>query len=110
MTKHSYSKDVQALRDALASKHGEVKAEWNALIALADEQFMLLDQINKKIAEMGIIDKNGKKNPLIASKKDVIASLLKIYQQTGTTPWSESKIKVDTTESDKEALKSIMGE
>ena len=108
---HSYSADIEAAKSALITKYSTVKPEWNALIRLADEQFMLLDDINREIDTIGLIDqKTLKKNPLIASKKDIITSLLKIYQQLGLSPWSESKIKTADTAEDTDLLKKIMGD
>lgn len=101
-SKHSPAtrKQMQQVEGYLVEKYGQIKPQWEVTLSLMADDLDLLAQCNDAIKKYGIYDPvEGKKNPLIATAKDLNATLLKIAQQLGITPWAESKMK-DATEDD----------
>lgn len=96
------SKQIESdIRDYLNSTFGEVKPEWELIISL------LLDNINLYKECKVILKKEGlfnsttyKKNPLIATIKDLQASMIKQIQHLGLSPYAASKIKEDIEDTD----------
>lgn len=101
-SKHSAStrKQMQQVEGYLIEKYGSIKPQWEVTLSLMADDLDMLEQCNDAIKEYGIYDAAmGRKNPLIATAKDLNATLLKIAQQLGITPWAESKMR-DTAEDD----------
>ena len=96
----------------LTEKYGEVKPQWWGIIQQIGDNLTMIDECKQSIKENGIYNpKNGKKNPLLSTIKDLQGQILKAYQQLGVTPWSASKIKDDNqTDKDADLLKNIMGD
>ena len=115
MTLKDYSKPTQAyLKQAIAyltEKYGSVQPQWTATIATIADNLDLMAECKASIKKHGIYnERTGRKNPLIATIKDLQATNLKCFQQLGLTPWSESKIKTDDSDGDAELLQKLMGD
>ena len=92
----------------LKEKYGSVAPHWNYTIDTIIDNLNLIEQCKQTIEEVGIYDRRtGRKNPLLATIKDLQASNLKAFQQLGLTPWSESKIKSDNGNADEELMRLI---
>lgn len=99
---------INAVNEYLLNQYGEVKQEWKATLMVLQDTLERYLQIKESINENGIYDPaSGKKNPLLTTEKDCIATILKISQKLGVSPWDSSKIKIaeeDNTEDFIEAL------
>lgn len=115
MTFTCYSRATQATMKKIAAylseKYGEIQPQWEPTITTIADNLDMIADCKKEIKRVGLYnDRTGRKNPLIATIKDLQATNLKCFQQLGVTPWAESKIKqTDGTEAeDAELLKGIM--
>ena len=100
MNLKTYSKETQtfiaAANDALIQKYGKVNEEWQAVIMLLADNLDLYKQCKRSVKENGIYNaENGKKNPLLATMKDLQATIMKQVQHLGLSPYAVSKIKID---------------
>lgn len=87
-------KAVEAVREYLTSKYGEVKPEWEIIISLLADNIELYKECRESIKENGIYDiETGKKNPLLTTVKDLQATIMKQIQHLGLSPYAVSKIK-----------------
>lgn len=87
-------KTMKQVEDYLIQKYGEIQPQWEMTLKLMADNLDLLDDCKESVKLNGIYSSvRGVKNPLISTIKDINATLLKLAQQLGITPWSESKIK-----------------
>lgn len=87
-------KTMKQVEDYLIQKYGSIQPQWEMTLRLMADNLDLLDECRESVKKVGIYsDLRGVKNPLISTIKDINATLLKLAQQLGITPWSESKIK-----------------
>ena len=95
----------------LIEKYGAVKNEWRGLLILLADNLDLYFQCRDKIHETGIFDvENYRKNPLIATLKDLQATIMKQIQHLGLSPYSTTKIgNLADTSDDNELLKMLTG-
>lgn len=94
-----YSPATKAYLDSvckyLVSKYGAVQNEWIASIILLGDTLDLYNMCMESIRENGIFDvATYKKNPLLTTVKDQIATINKITQKLGITPYDAAKIKM----------------
>lgn len=102
---------MQGINDYLVSKYGQVKPEWGATLMLLKDSLIRYNQIKEILETEGLFDSNTyKKNPLITSEKDLIATINKITQKLGITPYDAAKIKMEDTEDDAEFIESLTNE
>lgn len=95
----------------LTSKYGSVKTEWESILFLLAENLDLYIECKKSIKQNGIYDRTtGKKNPLLATTKDLQATIMKQVQHLGISPYSASKIKQDVEEDDEDFIKALTDE
>lgn len=99
-----YTKETKAtmkqIEKYLQNTYGSIEPQWEMTLSLIADNLDLLKNCKESVAKNGIYsDIRGVKNPLISTIKDCNATLLKLAQQLGITPWSESKIK-NTPEDD----------
>ena len=108
MTKHTkeYIADVEK---HLINKYGSVNAEWKAIINLLADNLDLYSQCKSSIKENGIYDVNTqKKNPLLATMKDLQATILKQIQHLGLSPYAISKIKQDESDDTDDFIENLV--
>ena len=85
---------MDTINSFLEQKYGEVKPEWEVILALLGDNIDLYKDCRESIRQNGIYDANtGKKNPLLATCKDLQATILKQVQHLGLSPYASSKIK-----------------
>lgn len=108
MTKHT--KDyISEVEKFLISKYGSVNPEWKALIELLADNLDLYNQCKQSVRNNGIYDANtGKKNPLLATMKDLQASIIKQIQHLGLSPYAISKIKVDAEDDTEDFIEDLI--
>lgn len=84
---------IKGVTDFLTNKYGTINPEWQVtLMALRDTLHRYI-QIKKEIDKIGIYDlATGTKNPLLSTEKDCLATILKLSQKLGISPWDYAKI------------------
>lgn len=84
------------VEEYLITKYGKVAPEWEATLSLLGDNLDLYIECRKAVRTYGIYDANtGKKNPLLATMKDLQATIIKQIQHLGLSPYAASKIKTD---------------
>lgn len=110
MRKFKVNKYIQSVEKYLKERFGEIKPEWKATIFLLQDNLDMYNKCLEKIEEVGIFDEaTYKKNPLIATLKDLQATILKEVCQLGLSPYAAAKIKEDGDNED-ELIKALTGE
>lgn len=85
---------IEKIKEYLTERYGEVKPEWSLLLSLLEDTYDEYIEMRKIVEETGMFDpKTRKKNPLISSIKDARATINKMVQHFGISPYSDSKIK-----------------
>lgn len=110
MKKKEIKDYMNSVRKYLITRYGEVKGEWEFSLLCLENSLVRYNQINESINNNGIYDvSTGRKNPLLSTEKDVLATIFKLTQKLGITPYDSSKIK-QAEEDDSNLLSAIMGE
>lgn len=85
--------EEKAIREYLTKKYGRVNNEWEITIRQLMDNLRLYDQCKAKLAETGIFNETEyKKNPLLATIKDLQASISKETQALTLTPYIQEKL------------------
>lgn len=85
-------KYMKGIKDYLKETYGEVKPEWNLMLAILEENIRQYLEVNDMIRQTGIYNGTAK-NPLLSTSKDLAASIYKIVQHFGISPYAASKIR-----------------
>lgn len=114
MTLSKYSKPTQdyikAVQDYITNKYGKVNAEWEAILMLLADNLDLYKACMKSVKENGIYNsENGKKNPLLATMKDLQATIIKEIQHLGLSPYAVSKIKCEMEDDTDDFIEELTG-
>lgn len=100
--------EIQIIKQYLQEEHGEVKPEWELIIQLLGDNIEQYKAVKKELDRTGLFDQTTfKKNPLLATLKDLQATMLKQIQHLGLSPYATGKITSkdeDTTEDFIQAL------
>lgn len=95
MTYSKKTKDyIKATRDYLVSQYGSVQPEWEILLELLKDDFEMYRRIMDIIEVQGISSAPSQKNSLLSTAKDLQATMFKIIQHFGISPYSAAKIKM----------------
>lgn len=99
---------IEQIKNYLKETYGEVKPEWSLTINTLE------DTIKRYLEVKAIIDEEGifftdtkKKNPLLSTEKDLLATILKLTQKLGISPWDDSKIKVQTEDNTEDYINNL---
>lgn len=85
---------IEKINHYLIEKYSEIKPEWELLLSLLEDTYDEYLDMKALLEETGMFNpKTYKKNPLIASIKDARATINKMVQHFGISPYSDSKIK-----------------
>ena len=85
---------IEKINHYLIEKYSEIKPEWELLLSLLKDTYDEYLDMKALLEETGMFNpKTYKKNPLIASIKDARATINKMVQHFGISPYSDSKIK-----------------
>lgn len=96
-------KQIDSIRKYLEDRYGEVNPEWEMTLSLLADNLDLYEDCKKAVDLHGIYDSiTQKKNPLLATMKDLQATILKQQQKLGITPYDAAKIKDQVEEDDEE--------
>lgn len=109
-----YSKEtknyIKSVEEYLRGEYGEIKPEWELMIQ------MLKDNYQQYLNCLDSIEQNGiysvvsqKKNPLLSTVKDLQASIYKIVQHLGISPYAKSKIKTMEEDSTDDFIDALTG-
>lgn len=100
---------MQGVRDFLQNEYGEVKSEWEITLIMLEDNLNLYEEIKQSIKDNGIYSvTRGVKNPLLSTMKDTQATILKISQKLGISPWDSSKIKQAPVDDVNDFVESLM--
>lgn len=99
---------IKKVNEFLVEKYGNVQPQWEAVIKLLADNLDLYQDCVKSIKNHGIYNaENGKKNPLLATIKDLQATIMKQVQHLGLSPYSISKIKMNDEDDTDEYIESL---
>lgn len=91
---------IESVTNYLTAKYGEVPQEWDAILILLADNLDLYKECSESVKKNGIYNaETNRKNPLLATMKDLQATIIKQIQHLGLSPYAVSKIK-DTPEDD----------
>ena len=108
MNKKEIKLYIESVREYLINRYGSLKPEWECIIMLLKDYIIRYIQVRESINDNGIYDTNtGRKNPLLTTEKDIIASILKLSQKLGVSPWDLSKIKDDKEDDTEDYLNEL---
>ena len=83
---------IEKINHYLIEKYSEIKPEWELLLSLLEDTYDEYLDMKALLEETGMFNpKTYKKNPLIASIKDARATINKMVQHFGISPYSDSK-------------------
>lgn len=93
-----YSKEtktyIKSIRKYLEDTYGSVKSEWEVMLMLLGDNLEMYKKVSDTLETSGIYSTStGLKNPLLSTQKDIAASIYKIVQHFGISPYAASKIK-----------------
>lgn len=90
---------IKQVKSQLKAKYGKLEDSWDLTLNLLADTYEMYNMCWDVIKTHGVYKENtGLKSPVLSTLKDCTATILKLQQQLGITPWAESKIK--TTEND----------
>ena len=109
MAKIKPKKILSDIREYLTQKYGSVKPSWETLLWMLEEQLEIYVLCKKELENSYIfVSAENKKNSLLSTLKDCTATILKISQQLGISPWSESKIKPDEDDQTEDYIQGLV--
>ena len=101
---------IDAVKTSLTNEYGTIKPEWYFTLNILRDQLYLYDSIKSGIEKHGIYNpETGAKSPLLASLKDCTATILKLSQKLGCSPWDSSKIKNKVEDDTVDFVSELMG-
>lgn len=101
---------IQNIRDYLVEEYGSVKPEWELTLILLQNTIERYNRVAKIIDKEGIYDSTrGVKNPLLSTEKDLLATILKMSQKLGISPYDKNKIRTQDEDDTEEFLDSLTG-
>lgn len=102
-------KKMKYVEDYLISTYGEVKDEWTSTLTLLADNLDLYDDCMDALRTSGVYDaKTWRKNPLLSTVKDIQATILKLIQHLGISPYSHSKIRVAAEDDTDDFLETLV--
>ncbi len=103
--------DMKAIEAYLTATHGEISPEWQTTLRLIADNLHLYRECRENLDRYGIYDPTtGRKSPLLATIKDLNATLLKLFVQVGVTPYAQGRIKTPDTETTQDFIGSLLSE
>lgn len=82
---------VEYIRGSLIDRYGEIPLEWELHLQILEDTIDRYNQVREEINKQGISVGNVK-NQLLSTEKDCLATILKITQKLGVTPWDKAKL------------------
>lgn len=108
--KDKIDKYIKYIKTYLERRFGKFENEWIITLSCLEDCLRRYDEIKESIKVNGIYDPStGRKNPLLSTEKDCLATIVKLCQKLGVSPYDAAKIR-ETEEDDSELLKNMMGE
>lgn len=101
-------KYMEAIESYLVAQYGSVNPEWEPNLLLLADNLDLYDTCKASVEANGIFDSaTYKKNPLLSTMKDLQATMLKIFQHLGISPYAVSKIHITPEDDTEDYLDSL---
>lgn len=86
---------INNVKEYLIKIYNDVDPSWEATLLILEDTLRRYEQIKEVINSTGIYDSStNRKNPLLSTEKDLVATILKLTQKLGVSPWDSSKIKI----------------
>ena len=82
---------VEYIRGSLIDRYGEIPLDWELHLQILEDTIDRYNQVREEINKQGISVGNAK-NQLLSTEKDCLATILKITQKLGVTPWDKAKL------------------
>lgn len=109
--KQGTKKSIDTIKKYLENKYGLVNPEWETIINMLGDNIDLYKDCKESVRINGIYDPStGKKNPLLATIKDLQATIMKQIQHLGLSPYAQSKIKIDAESDEEDFINSLTDE
>lgn len=107
--KQTQIKYIPYIEKYLTKQYGEINDEWRLTIDLLKDNIELYNQCKESINKYGIYDvETGRKNPLIATLKDLQATIIKQIQHLGLTPYAASKINTQSEDNEEDFINGLV--
>lgn len=101
---------MKAVKAYLTAEYGCVKGEWQITLMALEDALNRYVQVKQAIEEFGIYNsQTGLKNPLLSTEKDLLATILKLSQKLGISPWDAAKIKTPETDDTDDFINNLTG-
>ena len=102
---------IDYVREYLISEYGEVKSEWEITLKLLEDNLILYEDIRQCLNQYGIYDaSSGKKTHLLSTLKEISATILKLIQKLGISPYDYARIKKETIDDTDSFIDSLTNE
>lgn len=107
--KHKVTRSyIRKVQDYLTTKYKQVQPEWLICIQLLGDNLDLYFDCQAEIDKDGIFDSQTyRKNPLIATLKDLQATILKEIQHLGISPYADSRLKIEAADDSVDFISSL---
>lgn len=106
----STKKKMKSVEDYLISTYGSVQDEWTSTLTLLADNLDLYDSCMEALNITGVFDKiTWRKNPLLSTVKDIQATILKLIQHLGISPYAHSKIRYTPEDDTEDFIESLLG-
>ncbi len=107
--KQAQFKYIADIESYLIKQYGVINNEWRLTIDLLKDNIELYNRCKESIDRNGIYDvESGRKNPLIATLKDLQATIIKQIQHLGLTPYAASKINPHTEDNEEDYINELV--
>lgn len=109
MKKKEIKNHIDSCKESIIKRYGEIPSQYFITINLLEDTLIRYSQVKEAIDKFGICDsQTGVKNQLLSSEKDLLATIFKLTQKLGLSPYDSAKIKV-AEEDDSNLLSALMG-
>lgn len=111
LTEETIKNYMLGVREHLTKEYKQINPEWEITLGILEDQLILYKRLKDTINEQGLMNGAGtSKNPLLSTQKDCVATILKLSQKLGISPWDYSKIHNDGEEDTESFIDSLTGE
>lgn len=100
---------IEACRAYLIAKYGSIQPQWEITLMMLQDNMQMYEEVKKSIKANGIWnDSRQVKNPLLSTMKDLQASIMKLTQKLGVTPYDDAKIHTASIDDTDEFLEDLI--
>lgn len=108
--KYNVSKYMKSVREYIKKKYGEIPTEWDAILELLQDNLELYNECWDSIREHGIYNASrGWRHPLLATLKELQASIMKQIQHLGLSPYAAKKLSQEDVDDTDAFIERLVG-